>query len=525
MRLFTRTRAEIAARRERFPTSPARRVSLVFVAIAVACTALGDFEVSTLDPWRELGRLGLGLITPTVTDAARLAEAVLYTVAFAVVGVLAAALCGFGLALVFHRLIVRTGCAFIRAVHELFWALLLMQMFGLSPLTGLLAIAIPYAGVFAKVYSEILEEADPAPLQAVPGGAGRVSTFLFARLPDAWVHMKSYSLYRLECGLRASAVLGFVGLPTLGFHLESSFSQREYSEAWAFLFVLYAIVATVRWWARPNLIPLLAVGSLFALPAGDSISLANVTRFLGEDIVPGPLRNGALDGATVAALGAWIGDLVTGQALEGIVNTVLLSQVALVGTGLLALVWFPLISRRFFGPFGRTSGHLFLVVMRSTPEYVLAYVLLQLWGPSMLPAVVALAIHNGGIIGHLIGRYADALPLRPDSPRRRLDLYGYEAVPRVYGQFLAFLFYRWEWIMRETAILGILGIHTVGFYVDSALAEFRFDEALALILITALMNIGIDATSRAIRARLRLTTTPGGVRADARALQSARGDG
>ncbi len=524
MRLFTRTRPDGAAAHG-LPASPARRVSLAFVVVAVVCTVLGDFEVSTLDPWHELGRLGLGLITPTITDTAQLAEAVLYTVAFAMVGVLVAAACGFALALVFHRRVVRAGCAFIRAVHELFWALLLMQMFGLSSLTGLLAIAIPYAGIFAKVYSEILEEADPAPLQTIPAAAGRISTFLFARLPDAWVHMRSYSLYRLECGLRASAVLGFVGLPTLGFHLESYFSQRQYSEAWAMLFVLYALIATVRLWGRPRLIPLLAAGSLFVLPAGDSISLANVTRFLSEDIVPDPLRGGALDGATLTALGAWAADLVTGQALEGIVNTVLLSQVALVATGLLALAWFPLVSRRFFGPVGRTSGHLFLVVMRSTPEYVLAYVLLQLWGPSMLPAVVALAIHNGGIIGHLIGRYTDALPLRPDRPRRRLDLYGYEAVPRVYGQFLAFLFYRWEWIMRETAILGILGIHTLGFYVDSALAEFRFDEALALILITALMNIAIDATSRVIRARLRLTTTPGGVHADARALQPAGGGG
>jgi phosphonate transport system permease protein len=38
---------------------------------------------------------------------------------------------------------------------------------------------------------------------------------------------------------------------------------------------------------------------------------------------------------------------------------------------------------------------------------------------------------------------------------------------RVYGQFLAFLFYRWEVMMRESAILGILGIYTLGFYIDT----------------------------------------------------------
>ena len=61
--------------------------------------------------------------------------------------------------------------------------------------------------------------------------------------------------------------------------------------------------------------------------------------------------------------------------------------------------------------------------------------------------------------------------------------------------------------MRETAILGILGIATIGFYVDSALADIRLDRAMFLILITALLNIGIDSLSRLILARLRLTGT------------------
>ena len=198
--------------------------------------------------------------------------------------------------------------------------------------------------------------------------------------------------------------------------------------------------------------------------------------------------------------------LLADQALPGIVATVLLTQIALVGTGFLALAFFPLISDKFFGRFGRTAGHLFLVVVRSTPEFILVYVFLQFWGPSMLPAIDALSLHNGAIIAHLLGRYSDEVRLRPDSARG-LNRYAYEIVPRVYGQFLAFLFYRWEVIMRETAILGILGIATLGFYVDSALADIRLDRAMFLILITALLNIGIDSLSRLIRARLRLTRT------------------
>jgi phosphonate transport system permease protein len=146
-----------------------------------------------------------------------------------------------------------------------------------------------------------------------------------------------------------------------------------------------------------------------------------------------------------------------------------------------------------------------LVIFRSTPEYILAYLFLQLWGPSMLPAIAALSLHNGGIIGTLTGRHANTLNLRADAPQG-LNLYGYEVLPRVYGQFLAFLFYRWEIIMRETAILGILGVRTLGFYVDSAISELRFDRVMFLILLTAVLNLGVDAFSRTVRARLRLKT-------------------
>ena len=99
------------------------------------------------------------------------------------------------------------------------------------------------------------------------------------------------------------------------------------------------------------------------------------------------------------------------------------------------------------------------------------------------------------------------MPKRADAPHG-LNLYAYEILPRIYGQFLAFLFYRWEVILRETAILGILGVATRGFYVDSAFEDIRFDVAMVLILITAALNILVDIISRNIRARLRLTTTP-----------------
>jgi phosphonate transport system permease protein len=489
--------------------SPVVKTSAGFVAVAAVCLVFADISITTLDPWLEMQRMAWGALTPDFGAVGGIAMVVVQTIAFALCGVALGATGGFLLSQVFHIGPVRWMCAAARAIHELFWALIFLQMLGLSPLTGVLAIAIPYAGICAKVYAETLEEADLPAQYALPLGTGIISAFFFARLPEVWVHIKNYTSYRFECGLRSSAVLGFVGLPTLGFYLETAFGEGNYSEAAALLIIFYILIATLRYWMRPKLVGLYILAAPFLLGGGAAIEMTNIVRFLTVDIVPAPLRGGGfLEGQTWSHLGDWAATLLVDQALPGMIATLLLSQIALVATGVLALALFPLISKTFFGPVVRGVGHVFLVVLRSTPEFILAYIFLQLWGPSMLPAIVALSLHNGAIIGHLMGRFSDEVQLRPDSPRG-VNLYSFEIVPRVYGQFLAFLFYRWEVIMRETAILGILGIATLGFYVDSALADIRLDRAVFLIAVMVIFNVAVDILSRHIRNRLRLSARIG----------------
>jgi len=486
--------------------------SLAFLLAGLAALAVADLGVTVLHPGAELARLLHGALRPDLLAVGWVG--VVLTVAFAVLGVSAGATAGFALALGFARSrTVRLSCAAVRSVHELFWALLLMQVLGPSPAAGLLAIAIPYAGTFAKVFSEMIEEADLAADRVLPDGTGAVSRFAYARLPVLARPFGDYLLYRLECGLRSTLVLGFIGLPTMGFELEGYFRQGHYAEAAGFVAVFYVLIGTRRLWARPATLPLLLLGSAAALallaPAvgGGSVWTA-LARFLGHDIVPRPLRGAALlDSGTWAAFGGWLWTILRGQALPGLVNTLVVSQLAVVGMAALALLLFPLTSRHFTGPLGRPLGRALLLVIRATPEYMAAYVLLQLLGPSMLPAVIALALHNGGILGFLMGRQADGLPLRADAPHGA-DLYFWEVVPRLYGQFLAYVLYRWEIIVRESAIFGILGVRTLGFHVDAAIQELHLDVAIALIVVTGGLSMLIDAASRALRRRLRVGDRP-----------------
>ena len=458
----------------------------------------------------------MGAATPDFTALYLFRWALLNTVTFAFCGLALGVGLGTLLAFCFNFTAVRLFCAFVRAIHEIFWAFLFLPLVGLNPVCGVLAIALPYAGVFAKVYAEILEEADQKPLRGLPAHTSSLTRFCYGVLPLIYADVKNYTAYRFECALRSSAILGFIGLPTLGFHLETAFREGLYSEAAILLYAFFLLIASLKYWLKPRLVGLYVGGSFLLLSKEVSISWENISRFLGYEILPWPMRRqGFLDGSGEIALPLgplweWTADIFSSEVLPGLWNTVVLTQVVLVTTGLFTLVGFAMVCHHLASPWQHRLSRYALIVLRTTPEYIFAYVLVQLWGPSMLPAIVAITLHNGAILAHLTGQNADLVRLQTDAPLKKANRYFFEILPRVYGQFLAFLFYRWEIIMRESALLGILGIYTLGFFIDSAIADDKLDKALLLIVCTALLNMGIDTVSQRIRRYLRVAS--GGIR-------------
>ena len=476
----------------------AAQVAAGAVLLALAALPLADLSVTVPQSGGALLRMLAGFLRPDFGAIEQIGAALASTIAFALVGVAVGAAAGFALVPFWSWRGVRWLSIALRSVHELFWALVLMQVAGIGPLTGVLAIALPYAGMFAKVFAEQIEEADPRPAAVLPPGTGALARFVWARLPLVARQMESYLLYRVECGLRSSAVLGFIGLPTLGFQLDTFFRQGDYGAAGAIMAIYVALIATLRFWLRLKALPLLLAGAALWLAqlSHPPMGAGALVRFLTHDIVPAPLRAGE----GLAGLGAWLADLGMTQLLPGTIATLVVGQLALVLTGLLAFAAFGLVVPRVAG-WLRLPGHLALVILRSFPEYMLAYLALQLTGPSMLPAVLALALHNGAIVAHLLGREAEMLTLRPDAPRGAV-LWLWELAPRLSGRFVALCLYRWEMILRETAVMGILGVGTLGFHIDSALAELRVDRAIVLLAGTGAITAMSDAASRLIRRRM-----------------------
>jgi len=132
----------------------------------------------------------------------------------------------------------------LRSVPELVWALVFVRVVGLGPTAGVLAIALTYGGMLGKVYAEILESGDDhATRSLLRNGGGRLQAFFYGLMPQNAAELTSYTVYRWECAIRSSVVLGFVGAGGLGQQMDNSMKMFNGGEVLTMLAVFVALVA------------------------------------------------------------------------------------------------------------------------------------------------------------------------------------------------------------------------------------------------------------------------------------------
>ncbi|MDQ1834991.1 PhnE/PtxC family ABC transporter permease [Massilia scottii] len=142
------------------------------------------------------------------------------------------------------RQLVRWVLVLLRSVPELVWAILFVRVVGLGPTAGVLAIALTYSGMLGKVYAEILESTDAHATGALlANGSSRLAALLYGALPESSAELVSYTVYRWECAIRGSAVIGFVGAGGLGQRMDESTRMMAGGEVCTMLIVFVLLVA------------------------------------------------------------------------------------------------------------------------------------------------------------------------------------------------------------------------------------------------------------------------------------------
>lgn len=430
-----------------------------------------------------------------------------------------------------------------RSMHEVVFGLILVNILGLNPLVAVLAIGIPFGAVTSKVFAELLDE---VPLDAErslrASGAGRVTALVVGTVPQAFGDLLSYAFYRFECSLRSAAVLGIVGAGGLGFQLALSFQSLRYEEMWTLLWALILLSGIADRWSsavRHRRDALAAETQVRATPStaaesGDGPSADRFLRLsalvfalavpvawwrLGIDVTSlWDERARRLAGELVAD--SWppeIGDGGVRELLDDSLDTIALAVLSIVlaialATPLAFLARRPGRRHAGRGALARRVGAMLLrfvlLIMRSVPPPVWAFVIVFVLFPGLWPGAVALAIYNAGVLGRLQGEVLENMDQRP---ARQLTATGATAagaltvatVPAVSGRFVALGLYRWEVAVRETVIVGVVGAAGLGRRLDEQTSAFDYDGILATIVALFVVTIVVDFASAAIRRTLR----------------------
>ena len=153
-----------------------------------------------------------------------------------------------------------------------------------------------------------------------------------------------------------------------------------------------------------------------------------------------------------------------------------------------------------------------LIISRAVPSLIWAYVFLPIFGPTYWTAIFALTLHNTGILGRIAhditqnGRYP-SLPALQNSGARFNSLVLTSIIPEIFSKLLIHFFYRWETCIRESVVVGMIGLPTLGYWIfQDAWPKFKYDEMMFYVLLCILLGLCIEAISFYTRRILQVNT-------------------
>ena len=410
-----------------------------------------------------------------------------------------------------YRPVSRGLLTLLRGIPELVWALVFVRIFGLGPAAGVLALGLTYGGMLAKVYAEILESTPAAPARALQlAGASRPLAMLYGLLPQAAKELVSYTLYRWECAIRASVVMGFVGAGGLGQLMDQAIKMFNGGEACSILVTFMLLVLGADALSR------LLRRALDATPVATRSPLGWRSAAVAAAVAAGLVASLQLLNMDVPALftaeaargmGEFVHDFFPpdlgsdwlARVARGTWETLAISIVGTLLAAALGLLLALPTQRWWRGP-----CNLLLNALRSVPELVWATLTALAVGLGPFAGALALALHTTGVLGRL---YAEALQNTPPAASNALRHAGssramaflYGQLPAAAPQLAAYTLYRWEMNIRMAAILGFVGAGGLGQLLYVELSLFHHAQACTVIIAMLALSVAVDAGSAWVR--------------------------
>ena len=141
---------------------------------------------------------------------------------------------------------------------------------------------------------------------------------------------------------------------------------------------------------------------------------------------------------------------------------------------------------------------------RAINEIVFALLFVVAVGLGPLAGVLALAVHNIGIIAKLFSEAVEAIDPRPVEGIRatganRVQEVIFGIIPQVMPLWSSFTLYRFETNVRSATVLGLVGAGGIGQPLYENIRSFAYAETAAIIIIVVLTVMAIDMISAQLR--------------------------
>ena len=136
----------------------------------------------------------------------------------------------------------------IRGVDTLIWALVWINVVGLGPFAGVLAIAVSDFGAFGKLFSEAIEAADRKQVEGIrASGGSALHEIRFGLMPQVLPVIAGQVLYFIESNTRSATIIGIVGAGGIGLQLAEQIRVLEWQKVSFLILMILVAVAAIDW--------------------------------------------------------------------------------------------------------------------------------------------------------------------------------------------------------------------------------------------------------------------------------------
>lgn len=148
-----------------------------------------------------------------------------------------------------------------------------------------------------------------------------------------------------------------------------------------------------------------------------------------------------------------------------------------------------------------------LDVSRSIHTLVFGLLIVGIIGLGPMAGILAIALHSMGTCGKLFAEAIETIDMRGVEAVRAtganpLQVLLFGVWPQLMPSFTSNHLYLWEYNIRDSTVLGLIGAGGLGLLVSEAVSLFQWGRLSTLLLAIVLMVMAFDALSRRIRQRL-----------------------